>query len=477
MPLLLAVMLSLLAGCSLHQPSSAAPRATATAFISVTVMDASGEPARPDQTVVVVGDRIQAVGHTAEVQIPTDARLIDAAGMYMIPGLWDSHVHLSFAAGEAEVLLPVFLANGVTSLRDTGGHMDLAALRDRVANGELPGPRIRMAGPLVESADWLRAAREVFSAMAEEITRVFELTPRVPLGTPEQAGPLADSLASLGVDFIKVRNVHGATYTALAEAAERLGIPLAAHTPRRVSLAEAVAAGTDSFEHTETITFALGDLEDAARRAAVAPLRRAGTFVVPTVVTALTYRGSPAAQMAHAVVVDTLNQVDARRRYLPPMILRGWRGALEAAEHEPPMDWEAHLRREMSDLRLLHEEGVRFLAGSDFGGVPMIFPGFSLHEELQLLVARAGMTPLQALQTATRNPPIFFGMQSDLGTVEAGKIADLILLRADPLANIGNTQQIEVVVAGGRVFDRAALDALLRNAAEAVERATRAPPE
>ncbi len=108
--------------------------------------------------------------------------------------------------------------------------------------------------------------------------------------------------------------------------------------------------------------------------------------------------------------MDTLNQVDARRRYLPPMILRGWRGALEAAEHEPPMDWEAHLRQEMSDLRLLHEEGVRFLAGSDFGGVPLIFPGFSLHEELRLLVERAGMTPLEALQTATRNPPIFFGM-------------------------------------------------------------------
>lgn len=469
----LLVLLSLLAGCSRAQPSQSAPQPATIAFTNATVIDATGAPARANQTVVVIGDRIHAVGSFASVQIPSGARRVEAEGMYMIPGLWDSHAHLSFAGDEAETLLPVFLANGVTSLRDAGGHMDVADLRDRVATGELLGPRIKMAGPLIESAEWLRRAREVFRAMEGEIARVFALTPRVGLDAPEEALPLADSLERLGVDFIKVRNVHGDTYRALAEATERLGIPLAAHTPRRISLAEAVAGGTDSFEHTETVTFALGDRSEEERRQAIAALARPGVFVVPTVVTALTYRGGPTEQRAQAVLEDTLNRFDTRRRYLPPSILQGWRGAIEAAQHEPPMDWEAHLEREMADLRLLHEAGVLFLAGSDFGGVPMIFPGFSLHEELQLLVEQAGMTPLQALQSATRNPPMFFGMQDDLGTIEPGKIADLVLLRADPLADISNTQQIEAVVSGGRFLDRAALDALLAGVEARVDTSSR----
>jgi imidazolonepropionase-like amidohydrolase len=318
-----------------------------------------------------------------------------------------------------------------------------------------------MAGPLLEGAQWLRAVEEVFGMEGEVgrmLRHVFEIAPRVPLGTPEEAFPLADSLMRLGVDFIKVRNVHGATYTALAEATERLGIPLAAHTPRGLGLAEA-GAGTDSFEHTETITFALGSRSETERREAMALLARDSVIVVPTVVTALTFRGGQG--QAAAIIQDTLDQLDPRRRYLPPPVLEHWRAALALTELEPPMDWETHLRREMADLRLLHEAGVILLAGSDFGGVPLIFPGFSVHEELQLLVEHAGMTPLEALQTATRNPPIFFGMQAELGTIQPGRVADLVLLRADPLSDIRSTQQIQAVVSGGRFFDRADLDALL----------------
>jgi imidazolonepropionase-like amidohydrolase len=118
---------------------------------------------------------------------------------------------------------------------------------------------------------------------------------------------------------------------------------------------------------------------------------------------------------------------------------------------------------------MLHEEGVPLLAGSDFGGVPLVFPGFSLHEELQLLVHHTGMTPLEALQTATWKPPRFFGMQDEVGTIEVGKIADLVLLRADPLDDIRNTQEIEAVLSGGRFFYRAALDAMLAEAEEMIE--------
>lgn len=461
MRFLLLALVSLLAACPLPQPSQSIPQPQALAFTNVTVIDATGAPARASQTVVVIGDRIHAVGHTDRIQIPRGARRIDAEGMYLIPGLWDSHVHLSFAEAGAEQLLPVFLANGVTSLRDAGGNMGVALLRDRVARGEVIGPRILMAGPLIEGAQWLRAVEEVFGMEGEVgrmLRHVFAIAPRVPLGTPEEAFPLADSLMRLGVDFIKVRNVHGATYTALAEATERLGIPLAAHTPRGLGLAEA-GAGTDSFEHTETITFALGSRSETERREAMALLARDSVIVVPTVVTALTFRGGQG--QAAAIIQDTLDQLDPRRRYLPPPVLEHWRAALALTELEPPMDWETHLRREMADLRLLHEAGVILLAGSDFGGVPLIFPGFSVHEELQLLVEHAGMTPLEALQTATRNPPIFFGMQAELGTIQPGRVADLVLLRADPLSDIRNTQQIQAVVSGGRFFDRADLDALL----------------
>jgi imidazolonepropionase-like amidohydrolase len=471
--LLLLVLMGLLSACSLPQrvqPSVPAPHPEAIAFTKVTVIDATGAPARANHTVVVIGDRIRAVGHTSEIQIPHEARRIDADGMYLIPGLWDSHVHLSFAEGEAEALLPLFLANGVTSLRDTGGNMGGAILRDRIARGEIMGPRIKMAGPLIESAEWLRRVEEVFGMEGEVgrmLSHVFTVTPRIGLGAPEEAPLLADSLMRLGVDFIKVRNVHGVTYMALAEATERLGIPLAAHTPRGISLAEAVAAGTDSFEHTETITFALGDLSEAERRGAVAQLVRDSVLVTPTVVTALSLRGEKKTRAA-AVLQDTLNQLDPRRRYLPRTILEHWRVALILTELEPPMDWEAHLRQEMADLRLLHEEGVILLAGSDFGGIPMVFPGFSIHEELQLLVEHAGMTPLEALQTATRNPPMFFGMQDEIGTIQPGRVADLVLLRTNPLADIFNTRQIQAVVLNGRLLDRDALDEMLRAAERAV---------
>lgn len=458
MRVLFVVLMSVLPTCTLVTPARPIAQPVALAIINVTVIDGTGAPARNNQTVVVVGDRIHAVGPASDVRIPRGARRVQADGMYLIPGLWDSHVHLSFAEDDIEALLPVFLANGVTSLRDTGGSMDLLVLRDRIAAGEVTGPRIRIAGPVIEGAEWLRRARELLPA--EVLAHVFGLTPRIELATPEEALPLADSLMQLGVDFIKVRNVHGATYAALAEATAQLGIPLTAHTPRGISLGEAARAGTAGFEHTETITFALGERSEAQRREAVAPLVRYGVLVTPTVVTALTSRG-PHRERARAVVGDTLNRLDPRRRFVPQTILDHWHAALAMAELEPPMDWDAHLRQEMADLRLLHEEGVTLLAGSDFGGIPLLFPGFSIHEELQLLAEHAGMTPLEALQTATRNPPMFFGMQDELGTIQEGKIADIILLRADPLVDISNTQQIEAVLTRGRLFDRATLDSLL----------------
>ena len=436
----------------------------ALAITGVTVVQVSGAPARTGMTVLVRGGRIQAIGPAEEVAVPPGARVVPGQGRFLIPGLWDAHVHLSFAGPET---LPLFVAHGVTSVRDVGSRLETTlAMRDRITAGDLVGPRILTSGPILEGAAWMKAAY----AIAPPESPIWAAGPRVVVSR-ETAGKVIDSLVAAGVDLIKARNVWGEDFLAVAAATERAGIPLASHNPNRVPMPQAARAGLDSFEHAESIWGDFDTLSVAAREAMFAEVARTGAMVVPTLMADFGLIVSSDSAI-RAVLADTLGVADPRNRTLPAKMRNGWRESLEQRQKygEHPAGTFEKITR---DVRAMHAAGIPLLAGTDVGGIPRVYPGSSLHEELELLVREGGLTPLEALQSATRNPPRFFRARSDSSAgadpLAVGMPADLVLLDADPLADIGHVRRIAAVVLGGRPLDRAALDALIAGAERAAD--------
>jgi imidazolonepropionase-like amidohydrolase len=430
------------------------PPVPVIAIAGVTVIDGTGAPARPNMTVIVAGDRIEAVGAPGTVHVPAGARRVDGRGKYLIPGLWDMHVHLSVAGESA---LPLFLAHGVTSVRDLGSRLgEVQGWKAAIANRSVAGPRIFTSGPILESARWLEAVAGFPVPVAFPF---LDYTPRIGVASRADALAAVDSLAAAGVDLIKVRTVASADVMAAISAQAQLrGLPFAAHAPTGMDAAAAAALGLGSLEHIEGTTFALGQAGEAQRLETFREVARHGTMVVPTILAEMNWRLLPDSVVL-SVIDDTAEVLDPRRRRVEDHLAEFWRFQMALKPFEAPTDWQAAHERAMADLRLMHAAGVTLVAGTDLGAV-LVYPGSSLHDELVLLVERIGMTPLEALQSATRHAAGFFGLQHMVGTIEPGKLADLVLLDADPLHDIRNTRRITAVLTAGRYFDRAALDAL-----------------
>ena len=227
---------------------------------------------------------------------------------------------------------------------------------------------------------------------------------------------------------------------------------------RGVWRARAAAGGLKSIEHAETVSLALGARSAAEVGAAFA---RHGAWYTPTIVAQVNWRVTPD-DVANARIEDAAGSRDPRNRYVPASLRSHWRWQMSLKQYEQ-QDWATRHRGQMAELRAMARAGAGIFAGTDVPAV-LVYPGFSLHDELELLVGQGGLTPLEALRSATRNPPHFFGLQRRLGTVERGKVADLVLLDANPLEDIRNTRKINAVVANGRFLDRGALDSLLAQA-------------
>ena len=440
----------LLAACTSRPASGPAASSSASpvlAITNVTVVDVTGGPPRPAQTVVVSGGRITSVGPAAGAQVPRGARVVDGTGKYVVPGMWDMHSHITMFG---RMGLDLYLAHGVTGIRDMGGERFAAvkALRDSVAAGQIMGPRMRIASPVVENQRWLEWTRQA-SAQAGTPWRLHE---RFGPASPAGAERWVDSVVALGADHIKVRNWPDTTISrALMARARERGLQVAAHAnepfPR---------TGVSSYEHGIWPPLRVSD---AARDSLWRHFAANGASVVPTLVTWPIRLDPP----------DTLiARLDEGRIaglcYVPADALREWREQLTNMKQERgQIDWPEVYRGEVRNAAEMHRAGVPLMTGTDIGA-PLLVPGFSLHDELALLVRDAGMTPLQALQAATLTPARVMGLADETGTVEAGKRADLVLLDADPLADIRNTRRIHAVVANGRWMDRAALDRLLYGA-------------
>ncbi|MGH7555983.1 MAG: amidohydrolase family protein [Longimicrobiales bacterium] len=386
--------------------------------------------------------------------MPASARRIDATGKYLVPGLWDAHVHFMNATA---VALPVFLANGVTSVREMGGFLDSTrAWQARMQNGTLVGPRLVTPGGMLENPRYLAGVPERSARLGGRLAPRI-LPYRAGVGDAADARRVVDSLAALGVDFVKFRTVASPdALFALLREARRAGLKVAGHSPGVVPAVVAVDSGQDDVEHALFIS-------DSATRSAVARTFAArGTWYTPTLIVsrAVTIPGDSAERLVfgpHALASHL------GRRYAAPWLLEWWRMQIDERKADTANVGAARAETSFAasreDVRAFAAAGVRILAGTDAGSV-LVYPGFSLHEELAMLV-EAGLTPQQALWSATAGPSQFAGLDGAVGRVAPGYVADLVLLDADPLARIANTRRIDAVIQGGRLYDRSTLDSLL----------------
>jgi imidazolonepropionase-like amidohydrolase len=415
----------------------------------VTVIPVTGPEVLPDHAVVVSEGRIAAVSPDVDVTVPPGATEVDGTGKFLIPGLFEMHTHTSKTRASALGIYPVY---GVTTIRDQGSeHAEVLGWRREIREGTRVGPRMLIAGPYLES---LRNIERMRRDPPESRVEPFERA-RIPIGSPEDARRVIDSLAVLELDHFKIRTVQDReTYVALNQAANRHGIPLVGHVVVR-SPADIIAAGQDGIEHS--FYTLLDSLTRDQRMGYWRQFAERGIGVVPTLVTLADPQSGEALQ---ALVDDTTGARHPLRPYLSAFLVLDWREQALEATPERVTALAAAWRSTLRDVREMHQAGVRLMAGSDVA-VINIFPGATLHRELELFVDSLGMTPLEALASATREPAASLGLADSVGTIAVGKGADLVLLDADPLADISNTQRIAGVVLRGRWFDRAGLDSLL----------------
>lgn len=425
------------------------------AIVGVTVIDPSSAslPAT-DQTIVLEGDRIVAVGARERTAVPPGATVLDAAGKFAIPGLWDAHVHFMNAGVSA---LPVLVAQGVTSVREMGGFLDSTrAWQARMAAGTLIGPRIVTPGPILESPQYLQNVRERSARLGGQLA-LRVLPYRLGVASEDDARRVVDTLVALGVDFVKIRTVASApVYFAILREARRAGLHVAGHSPFVVASAIAADSGQQDIEHALLLS------TPPARESLYGSFARNHTWYTPTLVVSRVVTLS-ADSANRAIFGPEAMRLDKRRRYASSHLLGWWRMQVDERMADTSTVTVTRNRQAFAnslvDVRELHAAGVRILAGTDAGSV-LVYPGWSLHEELELLV-EAGLTPQQALWSATVGPAQFARLSESLGTIAAGKLADLVLLNASPLSDIRNTRRIDAVIQGGRVFRRSQLDSVL----------------
>jgi hypothetical protein len=342
------------------------------------------------------------------------------------------------------------VANGVTTVRDMGGdYEELRRWRSEVAARKRIGPRILMPGPILESpANIARMRKDPPSERVEPFDKM-----RVAVGSPEEARATVSRLAAMEIDFIKIRTVHDReTYIALNAAANVHGIPLVGHVPP-YSATAILEAGQDGVDHGFPRAF---DMETREER--LATWRRyaaAGVPIVPTLVIGQALL-TPLDRL-RTIVDDETGKVEPRRRYLSKFLMLDWREQFTEQSVEGQEQFRKFAEQGVQNMREMHEAGMDLLAGTDTG-VINLYPGSSLHDELAIFVKDVGMTPAEAVERATRRSAKFLRLADSVGTIERGKIADLILLDADPLIDITNTRRISAVIVGGTYYDQAGLE-------------------
>lgn len=439
-----------------------------TVIDHVAVIDPAKGTVAGDMRIVIEGNSVRFVEKSGTRHAPNGAKTIDATGKFAIPGLWDMHVHWY-----DEKRLRLFTANGVTGVRVMFGQSQHLDWKKRIKAGEMIGPRLVVGSPIVDGAKPMWPGSIAFKE-------------------GDDARALVTRLKNEGWDFIKVYSyLSRNAFLAIAEEANRQRMPFAGHVPESVDPREAARVGQWSIEHftgfkeivskhgddiltamqrefatdkspTEAMNAAyvsLGegffspyDEERAAR--IFAELGKSDAWMCPTLTVLLSL-----SRLDDPEFID-----DPRLKFMSEQTRKMWDPAQDfRLKENTNEDWDYARRvyaRNFGFVLPLKRAGARFLAGTDCLN-PYCFPGFSLHDELDLFV-KAGLTPLEALQTATSNPALFL-KDSSFGSISKGKRADIVLLDSSPLSDINNTRAIFAVVQSGKLYDRAALDQMLKD--------------
>lgn len=443
----LAIVL-LAAACSSGPPADLVVR-------NANIVDVETGNISENQTIEIRDGEIAGI-HDSDTEIAAN-ETIEASGKYVIPGLWDMHVH--FRGGDSLIaenkkLLQLYIKNGVTTVRDAGGDITPAILewKQQIENGTLTGPQIFTSGPKLDGPD-ARWAGSIELQSADEVSAAF------------------DSLESLNVDYVKLYDstIPADAYLAAIEEAEQRGLPVTGHMPFTVDFNEAVSAGLDATEHMyyvlkgssseedrittavrngeygfwEALSEVIETYDQETARQTYARMAEAGTGIVPTL-----HIGK-----VLAFLNETDHSSDEYLKNIPAGIQETYQGRLQSArqQSEEATQRRRNLReRFVNMIPDIHNAGVTIYAGSDSGPYnSFVYPGVSLHKELQELVA-AGLSPLEALQTSVINGPEFFGVSENYGKVKQGYAADLLLLNSNPLEDIQNTRDIYSVIVKGQ---------------------------
>lgn len=462
--------------CQSNQSNSANVK-DSTLIKNVTIVDAVND-IRTEMDVLVQASKISKIGKHIESQ--NGFTELDGTGKFLIPGLWDAHVHLTFEPDLMSTMFDLFIVNGVTSVRDTGGKMHLVKPMKEQANSDINKyPRVKIAGPLLDG-----------------MPRVYDgSTPQIPdisqgLNSVEDVNEKVDALAAEGVDLLKAYEMLSPElYRAVLARAKKHGLKVTGHIPLSMTVQQAASEGLASIEHMRNLEMSMAAnaddilierkklldskkdtsgyglrsyMHNTYRHASVKiidkdrkqnvlnSLRDNNTWQIPTLALVLT---SQLNTYGDTKWLQTFN-------YIPPKMENDWvynAGVVSSRSsgdvNEGYMNWASGMIRDFLD----HDIGV--MAGTD---CPIFFltPGFSLHRELETLVEKGRMTPKEALYSATVRPAQYFDMENELGTVDQGKIADLILLDKNPLDNIRNTTSINAVFKNGTLYDSEKLAAI-----------------
>ncbi len=445
-----------LSACKSEPPSDAT-----VAITHVTLIDGTGAEPRRDQTVLIDGSRIGRIGSSAEIDVPTSARVIDGSGKFLLPGFWDMHVHLHFGTPD---VLPVFVANGITGIRELDTPMpQIDSIRARVRSGELLAPRMLAAGKMIEAGEI-----EPMLTKGPQIIADFAKGDRVYVHSAAEARETVRQLAALKPDLIKHHNaLHRDIFFAVMDEAKKAGLRVSGHFPmgEKLTLGEVAQAGQLTIEHLgwPGVAADFKKLAPAGQDSLVRVVKESGMGFVPTLVVGDVSRES--APGADSIRMAQSHQ-DARARLVTPQLWQAWEGMIESiTQHRksvglPPDDVDG----ELAILQRFNKAGIPIMPGTDFT-VQFLFPGSSAQEEVAQLVKQVGLTPNEAIQAASRRSAEQLGLGKETGTIETGKSADLFIVDADPLADITNTQRVVGVAREGRFFDRKQLDSLLDVAA------------
>jgi imidazolonepropionase-like amidohydrolase len=429
------------------------------AFTHVRVIDVEHGDVLQDQTVIVEGNRIRAVGASAAMHVPGGALVLDAAGKYLIPGLWDMHVHVM---AEPDVPFELFPAFGVTSIRDVGGSLTPLRVLQRqfgitMTSGRI-GPHLLICGPVLDGDPPLHPWMAIT------------------VDSPERARSAVRFLSDQGVSCIKTyEGIAAEPFAAVIAEANERRLPVAVHPSRAVTIRHAIELGARGIEHLQlgrgdiagvVVTPAIDSLPLWDRQALLWNQVNMASAAVRDLIHAFVVHhtfltSGLVGDDANNVVSDAAQVASPDNAVLRPGTLRLWKNDTTTSAVSLSLRAKAveGNRKRRLFLKAASDAGVPVLAGSGGPWLGSFLPGLAVHHEMSLMV-KAGLSRLAALQSATLNPAKYFNAVDTLGTIAPGKVADLVLLDANPLDDIANTQRIAAVVVNGRYLDANALSEL-----------------